>query len=128
MKAAAMDDALIGVKVLAVEDESVVAMWLEDALAELGCIVVGPAARVEEALELVEREVVQAAVLDVNLAGVSVFPVADRLQELDIPFVFATGYGNAGVVDRHRERIVLQKPYSTHTLKHALEEAIRRRG
>ena len=118
------DDILTGVKVLAVEDESVVAMWLEDALADLGCIVVGPAARVEEALELLKRESVQAAVLDVNVAGSSVFPVADRLQELNIPFVFATGYGTAGVVERHRERTVLQKPYSTQMLKRALQEAM----
>jgi CheY-like chemotaxis protein len=115
---------LAGLKVLAVEDESMVAMWLEDALTDLGCTVVGPAARIQEALALIDSEPVQVAVLDVNLAGEPVFPVADRLQELQIPFLFATGYGAAGLVARHEHRTVLQKPYSVETLKLALQRTL----
>lgn len=123
-QALATRNPLVGLRVLAVEDESLVALWLEDLLLELGCIVVGPAARVDEALKLVGAQSVQAAVLDINVAGEKIFPVADRLRELGIPFVFATGYGAAGLVDPHKDRAVLQKPYSSETLRRALEAAL----
>jgi hypothetical protein len=67
---------------------------------------------------------VDAAVLDINLAGERVFPVANRLAELGIPFVFATGYGEAGLPDTHHSRIVLQKPYSAAGLRKALERCL----
>jgi CheY-like chemotaxis protein len=109
-------------RVLIVEDEGIVAMWLADALADLGCIVVGPAARVTKALALIDSERVEAAILDINVAGETVFPVADKLLERGIPFVFATGYGIAGLTDAHRDRTVLQKPYLLDTLQRTLEE------
>lgn len=115
---------LTGLHVLAVEDESLVAMYLEDLLTDLGCEVIGPAARVEQALQLLADHPVQAAVLDVNIAGEPVFPVADELCRAGIPFVFATGYGIAGVAERHRDRVVLQKPYSSEGLKRALESIL----
>lgn len=115
---------LVGARVLAVEDESIVAMFLEDSLHELGCTVIGPAARVKEALELIECNDITAAVLDINVAGEKVFPVADRLAARGIPFVFATGYGAAGLEEAHQSRLVLQKPYSTTALRTALEECL----
>jgi CheY-like chemotaxis protein len=115
---------LAGLRILAVEDESLVAMWLEDLLQDIGCVVVGPANTIAAALSLLERQPVEAAVLDINLAGEKVFPVADRLAALDIPFVFATGYGAAGVLETHAHRPVVQKPYTSSTLQRALESIV----
>lgn len=116
--------ALAGRRILAVEDESLVAMFLEDSLADLGCTVIGPVGRVEQALELLNEHEVDAAVLDINLAGERVFPVADRLVGLGVPFIFATGYGEAGLPEIHHSRIVLQKPYSASDLRVALERCL----
>ena len=117
-------NALAGRRILAVEDESLVAMFLEDLLVEFGCTVIGPASRVHDALTLLESNFVDGAVLDINLAGERVFPVADRLAELKIPFLFATGYGEAGLPDIYRSKVVLQKPYSAQTLRKALEQCL----
>jgi len=114
-------------RVLIVEDEFLVAALLEDTLAGFGCRVLGPASTVQEGLELIRTERVEAAVLDVNIDGEPVFPVADALAAAGVPFIFATGYGRAGVADRHGERSVLEKPYESRTLRHALESAIRGR-
>ena len=82
-----------GKRILVVEDEVIVAMLLEDILADAGATVVGPAARVARALELLEAEPVDAALLDLNLAGEVTIPVAEELKRRGIPFAFATGYG-----------------------------------
>ena len=102
-----------------------VAMAIEDMLMSLGFDVLGPAARVKTALDLLDANTVDYAVLDVNLGGETVFPVADRLAAQAVPFVFSTGYGISGVEPRHRDRPVLQKPYSEDDLKRALEAATR---
>jgi CheY-like chemotaxis protein len=115
---------LTGLRVLAVEDESLVAMWLEDLLTDLGCRVVGPANTISSALTLLAQQPIQAAVLDINIAGEKVFPVADRLAALNVPFVFATGYGVSGVQDPHAHRPVIQKPYTMATLQRALESVV----
>lgn len=103
-------DVPAGKRVLIVEDEVIVAMQLEDLLLDLGCRVIGPACRLEEALDLAEAETLDAAVLDVNLNGRSVCPVAERLTERGVPVVYATGYGQAGCRDLPAGP-VLQKPY-----------------
>ena len=116
--------ALAGKRVLAVEDEGLVAMWLEDLLTDLGCVVVGPANSIEVAFELLERDSIELAVLDINIAGQKVFPVAERLAARNVPFVFATGYGASGVVEPFAQRPVVQKPYTLEVLKRALESVI----
>lgn len=116
---------LKGLKVLLVEDEALVAMLIEGMLSDLGCEVVGTIARVAPALEQVSRDPPQAALLDVNLAGEKVFPLADRLAELGVPFVFSTGYGTAGLEGRHCDRPVLQKPFTDEDLQAALLSALR---
>lgn len=70
---------LEGLPVLIVEDEALAAIQLEDMLADLGCAIIGPANRVDQALDLLGQEAVDAAVLDLNVAGELVYPVADAL-------------------------------------------------
>lgn len=111
---------LEGFRVLVVEDEMLVSMLVEDMLTEMGCVVVGPAASLAEAQALVESDGIDAAVLDVNVAGRPVFPVADRLKEKGVPFVFASGYGEAGLSEDHRDAPVLQKPFRDTDLEKAV--------
>lgn len=102
---------LKGLRVLVVEDEMMVSMLIEDMLSDMGCDVVGPASRLDEAMELAQAGGIDCAVLDVNLGGQPIFPVADLLRERGCPFAFATGYGDAGLRDADRGTPVLQKPF-----------------
>ena len=111
---------LTGMRVLVVEDEAAISLLLEDMLLDFGCEVIGPAARLAAALEAVERETVDLAILDVNVAGEPIYPVAEALVRRQIPFVFSTGYGSAGIKDAYRDRPVLQKPFAQHDLKQKL--------
>ena len=113
---------LAGLRVLVVEDEMMVSMLIEDMLSDLGCTVVGPAARLDEAMELARASDIDCAVLDVNLAGQPIYPLADLLRELGRPFAFATGYGDAGVREVDRGTPVLQKPFREGDLARVLTE------
>jgi CheY-like chemotaxis protein len=117
---------LSGLRLLLVEDESHVAMLVEDMLADMGCHVVASAARVSEALRMIEAMDIDAAVLDVNVAGEKVFPVAEKLRDRKIPFVFATGYGAEGVREDLRTHPVIPKPFPQSQLEQALIKAIGR--
>jgi CheY-like chemotaxis protein len=114
--------ALAGLRVLVVEDEMMVSMLIEDMLADMGCKVVGPASRLNEAIELVKDAELDCAVLDVNLGGQPIFPLADILRERGVPFAFATGYGDAGLRDADRGTPVLQKPFREGDLARVLGE------
>lgn len=103
--------AVEGRKILVVEDEALVAMLVEDALRDAGFTVLGPAATVEEARALLDREWPDAVVLDLNLAGETSTPVADLLAARGIPYVIATGYGASGLPPGHQDAMVLAKPY-----------------
>jgi CheY-like chemotaxis protein len=111
---------LTGLRVLVVEDEAAISLLLEDMLLDFGCTVVGPAARLATALQTVEREALDLAILDVNVAGEPIYPVAEILEKKGVPFVFSTGYGSAGIKDAFRNRPVLQKPFAQHDLKQKL--------
>ena len=111
---------LQGLRVLVVEDEAAISLLLEDMLLDFGCEVIGPAARLAAALDTVNREQVDLAILDVNVAGEPIYPVADALVQRSVPFVFSTGYGSAGIKDAYRDRPVLQKPFAQHDLKQKL--------
>ena len=111
-----------GLRVLVVEDEMMVSMLIEDMLSDLGCRVVGPASRLDEALELAKAGGIDCAVLDVNLGGQPIFPLADLLRERGRPFAFATGYGDAGLRDVDRGSPVLQKPFREGDLARVLSE------
>lgn len=99
-----------GLTILLVEDESLVAMLVEDVLLECGCNVV-LAMRLEKALEAAQSGSFDCAILDVNLGETRSYPVADVLMERGIPFIFVTGYGLGGIDPAYRDAPMTQKPY-----------------
>src|SRR6202011_4894004 len=103
-------------RILIVEDEPFIALALEAMLLELGFDVAGSAAQVSAALELIGREQIDGAILDVNLGSQRIDPVADILAERACPFFFTTGYGISGLPARHAGRAVLQKPFGLEQL------------
>src|SRR6266851_1501425 len=104
-------------RVLLVEDEIMVALFLEDMLAELDHEVVGPIARLDKALEMAQRQALDVALLDVNLNGQEIYPVAEALAAREIPFVFVTGYGSGALRAPYRDRPTLQKPFRRDDLR-----------
>ena len=114
-------DVLQGRRILIVEDEMLVAMELEQMLAEHGCEILGPASTIDRALALLQRQRPDAAVLDVNLNGTTVAPVAAALREQHVPFVLATGYGgNQAMQPELRGAPRLDKPVNHPRLIRAL--------
>jgi DNA-binding response OmpR family regulator len=109
--------------VLLVEDEMCLAMMLQDLLEDAGYRVL-KAARVAAALNLAEAEDIDAAILDVNVAGSEVFPVADELRRRGVPFMFASGYGDRGVPGQFKAYPMLQKPYDPAALSLMLENVL----
>jgi CheY-like chemotaxis protein len=105
-------------RILVVEDEFLLAMEAADTLRELGAIVVGPAHRLDIALGLIAGEVMDAALLDVNIGGNSSRVVAERLAELGVPFVFTTGYGIHADVPAGSP--IVDKPYTPEQIEAAL--------
>lgn len=107
-------DRLQGLRVLVVEDEALVSFQMEDILEELGCVLAGAAARLDEALELVRQVhgAIDAAILDVNLAGQEAYPIAEALERAGVPFGFATGYGGR-IAAPWNAFPLIQKPYVT---------------
>ncbi|SEL83588.1 response regulator [Xaviernesmea oryzae] len=99
-----------GKNILIVEDEYFLAAETRKKLEKLGAHVVSPTGRVNEALTLIETEAVDAAILDIHLGDELVFPVAERLAELDIPFVFATGYDPSIIPENFTGFALCEKP------------------
>ena len=116
---------LTGTRILVVEDEILVSMLVEDELRDAGATVLGPAPSVGDALRLVEAAAadggISAAVLDINLHGQRVEPVADRLAALGVPFLFATGYGEGCDTGGHGAVPTLHKPFAPERLITAIE-------
>ena len=106
-----MTEPLAGRRVLLVEDEALVAMLIEDALDNAGAVMIGPFAAVAPALAAIPEAMPELAVLDLNLGGESSLPIADDLALRGVPLVFASGYGQAGLPPRFRNRPVLAKPF-----------------
>jgi CheY-like chemotaxis protein len=115
-----------GLRVIVVEDDSLICLLFEDMLLDLGCQVVGTACDINRATELAQAELnVDVAILDVNLGGQQVYPVADILSRRGIPFVFATGMGAGGLPPSWQGHCSVSKPMSIAGLAEALGCAIR---
>jgi DNA-binding response OmpR family regulator len=114
---------LAGKVVLVVEDEYAVAALVQDTLERQGAMVLGPAATIDAALALV-TESPDVAVLDVNVGGSAVFPVAAALESAGVPFLFSTGYGRATIPTRYAHVARLRKPFLMAELVAGLTTAI----
>jgi CheY-like chemotaxis protein len=119
-----MDSPLSGKRVLVVEDEIMVSWLLEDMLANLGCVVIGPAVRVDQALAIIESEPLDAAVVDLNLNGQISYPVADALAARGVPFVFSSGYSQDRLLEKYRSFPILQKPFHRSELAEVLAKLL----
>ena len=108
---------LSGASIMVVEDEALVALAVNDSLIDLGLCVVGPFSRVADARRVLQNTTVDAAILDVNLSGELVYPLAELLTAKGIPFVFVTGYGAESIDRRFRSTPVLQKPIEKDLLR-----------
>jgi two-component SAPR family response regulator len=114
-----------GLRVLIVEDENLVALLLEDMLADLGHTVIGPVARVKKALDMIQSEEIDIAILDVNINGENTYSIADVLAARDVPFFFSTGYDKMSLHERHQDRPTLQKPFQQQDLEKLFAEVFR---
>jgi two-component sensor histidine kinase/DNA-binding response OmpR family regulator len=110
---------LSGNRILVVEDESLVAMMMEHTLVESGFRVVGPIHRLADAVVAATEREVDAALLDVNLGGELVYPLADLLAGRGVPFAFLTGYAAEAIHPRFNGVPILQKPLARHALEKA---------
>ncbi len=117
------EPATVGAKqcrVFVVEDEIMIRMLLEDMLADLGYAIAASAGGLEEAVAIARNADFDVAILDVNLNGSAVYPVAEVLAARGVPFVFSTGYGERGMPESYRDRPTLQKPFQMENLDRAL--------
>ena len=112
-------------RILVVEDEYLIRMLLEDMLADLGYEVAAAVGTIAEASEQAAKGDIDAAVLDVNLDGKEIYPVANILAKRGLPFVFVTGYGENSLIDPYRDRPALQKPFQVEQLKTALAKLLK---
>jgi CheY-like chemotaxis protein len=119
---------LEGVRVLVIEDESPIALMIEDMLQDMGCAIAGSAATVDDALGCVEAGGLDFALLDVNLGGTSAEAVADALIKAAVPFAFASGYGRAGVPAHLQDRPVIRKPFTGADLEKVLRDNLCSQG
>jgi CheY-like chemotaxis protein len=108
---------LAGNHIMVVEDEALVAMSLCESLDELGFEVIGPFSRIADAIVALKNCRVDAAVLDVNLGGELVYPLAEALAADQVPFIFVTGYGSEEIEQRFSRTPVLQKPIERDALR-----------
>ena len=122
------NDNLAGCRILVVEDETLIAILIEEALQELGCVVVGPVARLDAALRLAGSEALDAAVLDVTIRGGHIQPVAEQLLARGIPFVLASGYGDWSLPENLRDQPRLTKPFAQRQLEEQVRKLCRSRS
>ncbi|MGO9485857.1 MAG: hypothetical protein ACLPX9_14925 [Rhodomicrobium sp.] len=111
------EPSLEGLRILVVEDEFLLALEVEAVLIGFGCAVIGPFAKLAKALGAARSTPVDGAVLDINLNGEMVFPLAEFLDSQGVPFVFLTGYVTPCLPERFRGFRRLQKPLRAETLR-----------
>jgi CheY-like chemotaxis protein len=118
-----MGTPLVDKRILVVEDEALIAIMLAEMLGDLGARVIGPACTVAAGLSLAEAEVLDAAVLDINVGGERVDVIAELLVKRGVPIVFATGYATAPP-NGGRASHIISKPYTQDSLAHGLRQAM----
>lgn len=111
--------------VFLVEDEVMIRMMVSDMLEELGYSIAAEAGDIDEAIRLVQCTDFDIAILDVNVNGKVISPVAEAVQLRNRPFVFATGYGVQGLPEKFRDRPALQKPFQMETLARMIETTLK---
>ena len=112
---------LKGKRILVVEDSPVVGPFTADLLADLGCVVVGPAPNMAAARELVEAGEFDAALMDIHIRGERVFTLCEMLEAQGLPFVFTSGYADRNMPEKWEDRPRLQKPYTLDQIEKALK-------
>jgi CheY-like chemotaxis protein len=110
--------------VFLVEDEAMIRMMVAEMLEDLGYVVVAEASDIESAVPLAQSARFDVAILDVNVNGKVVTPVAQAIEARRLPFVFVTGYGVQGIPEEFRDRPALQKPFQMATLAGMIEDAL----
>ena len=113
------------VSVLLVEDETLIRMMIAEMIEELGHSVAGEASNIADAVRLANTATFEFAILDINLGGSKIDPVAEIISGRGVPFIFSSGYGLAGVPKSFSDRTVLQKPFLIERLSEAIEAAFR---
>ena len=115
----------VGCSVFLVEDEVMIRMMVADMLEELGYSVAAEAGEISEALRLVQSTDFDLAILDVNVNGKVITPVAEMIKAKGCPFIFATGYGSSGLPPEYRDRPALQKPFQLETLAQMIDSTLK---
>jgi CheY-like chemotaxis protein len=111
--------------VFLVEDEVMIRMMVADMLEELGYSVAAEAGEINEAIKLAQSAQFDIAILDVNVNGKVISPVAELIEARNRPFIFATGYGSSGLPEQYRDRPALQKPFQLETLARMIDAALK---
>ena len=123
MSPVSIEPILEGFRLLLVEDEYVLALGLSDMLVDLGADVIGPVASVADALDLIDKvPEIDAAVLDVNLGGETIYPVADALMSRNVPFFFSTANDRSQLPDRFSQVQLCRKPFDARDFRTAIEQ------
>ena len=115
----------VGCSVFLVEDEVMIRMMVADMLEELGYGIAAEAGEISEALKLVPSTDFDFAILDVNVNGKVITPVAELIRVKGRPFIFATGYGSSGLPPEYRDRPALQKPFQLETLAQVIDSTLK---
>jgi CheY-like chemotaxis protein len=111
-------------RLLIVEDEYLIRLLLEDMLVEFGCTIAAVASNLEDGKQAAQTAQIDLAILDVNIDGEQVFPIADILRGRKLPFIFITGYGARGLPDHYRDSPTLQKPFQMQDLEATLTRVL----
>jgi DNA-binding response OmpR family regulator len=114
-----------GGSVFLVEDEAMIRMMVADMLEELGYSIAAEAGEIEQALKLAHTTDFDIAILDVNVNGKLISPVAEVIEARHRPFIFATGYGTQGLPPEYRDRPALQKPFQMENLAAMIERTLK---
>jgi len=114
-----------GASVFLVEDEVMIRMMVADMLEELGFSVAAEAGEINEAIRLAQCTDFDLAILDVNVNGKVISPVAELIKMRNRPFIFATGYGSSGLPEEYRDRPALQKPFQLETLGRLIDSTLK---